>query len=52
LFFRAGVRRIHASGIGREGERAVPVTKAEDAAILAKHAHAVVYKEPPRIVEE
>ncbi len=30
----------------REGEKAVPLTKAEDAAILAKHAHAVIYKEP------
>jgi hypothetical protein len=27
----------------REGETAAPVTKAEDAAILAKHAHAVIY---------
>lgn len=30
----------------REGERIVPLTKAEDAAILAKHAHAVVYNNP------
>ena len=30
----------------REGEKVVPLTKAEDAAILAKHAHAVIYKEP------
>ncbi len=30
----------------REGERIVPLTKAEDAALLAKHAHAVIYKEP------
>jgi quercetin dioxygenase-like cupin family protein len=30
----------------RDGETAAPITKAEDAAILAKHAHAVVYKEP------
>lgn len=30
----------------REGEKAAPLTKAEDAAILAKHAHAVVYEEP------
>jgi len=30
----------------REGEQAVPLTKAEDAAIMAKHAHAVVYEEP------
>lgn len=28
-----------------EGQRPVPLTKAEDAAILSKHAHAVVYKE-------
>jgi quercetin dioxygenase-like cupin family protein len=30
----------------REGEKAVPMTKAEDVAILAKHAHAVIYKQP------
>jgi hypothetical protein len=30
----------------REGEKIVPLTKTEDAAILAKHAHAVIYKEP------
>ncbi len=30
----------------REGGRIVPLTKAEDASILAKHAHDVVYKEP------
>ena len=30
----------------REGEKVVPLTKAEDAAILTKHAHAVIYKEP------
>ena len=30
----------------REGEKIVPLTKAEDTAILAKHAHAVIYKEP------
>jgi quercetin dioxygenase-like cupin family protein len=30
----------------REGEKGLPVTKAEDAAILAKHAHAVIYKQP------
>jgi quercetin dioxygenase-like cupin family protein len=29
-----------------EGEKVVPLTKAEDAAILARHAHAVVYREP------
>jgi len=30
----------------REGEKVVPLTKAEDAAIMAKHTHAVIYKEP------
>jgi quercetin dioxygenase-like cupin family protein len=30
----------------REGEKVVLLTKAEDAAILAKHKHAVIYKEP------
>ena len=29
-----------------EGEKLVPLTKAEDAAILEKHSHAVIYKEP------
>jgi quercetin dioxygenase-like cupin family protein len=29
-----------------EGERVVPLTKAEDAAISAKHSHDVVYREP------
>ena len=30
----------------REGQTAAPLTKAEDAAIVAKHAHAVIYKQP------
>ena len=30
----------------REGGKVTPLTKAEDAAILTKHAHAVIYKEP------
>jgi hypothetical protein len=30
----------------REGEKVIPLTKAEDAAILANHAHAVVYRQP------
>lgn len=29
-----------------EGQKVVPLTKAEDAAIVAKYAHAVIYKEP------
>ena len=29
----------------RDGDKVTPVTKAEDAGILAKHAHAVVYKQ-------
>jgi hypothetical protein len=28
----------------REGQAATPLTKAEDAALLAKHAHSVIYK--------
>jgi hypothetical protein len=28
----------------REGEKNVPVTEAEDAAIAKRHSHAVVYK--------
>ncbi len=30
----------------REGEKGTPLTKVEDAAIVAKHAHAVIYKQP------
>lgn len=30
----------------KEGQKAAPLTKAEDAAILATHAHAVIYKQP------
>ena len=30
----------------REGEKPVPLKKAEDLAIQAKHAHAVIYKQP------
>jgi len=30
----------------REGEKIAPLTKAEDAAIQTKHAHAVIYKQP------
>jgi quercetin dioxygenase-like cupin family protein len=30
----------------REGEKVVPLTNAEDAAIQAKHAHAVIYEQP------
>jgi quercetin dioxygenase-like cupin family protein len=29
-----------------EGEKVVPLTRAEDAAIAAKHVHVVIYKEP------
>jgi quercetin dioxygenase-like cupin family protein len=29
----------------REGEKVIPLTKSEDAKILAKHAHVVVYKD-------
>lgn len=29
-----------------QGQKVVPLSKAEDAAIAAKHAHAVIYKEP------
>ena len=29
-----------------EGQKVVPLTKSENAAIVAKHAHAVIYKEP------
>jgi len=45
-FLCSRFRRIHAGGICPEGEKAVPLTKAEDAAILVKPAHAVIYTEP------
>ena len=30
----------------REGEKNVPVSEAEDAAIVKRHSHAAIYKEP------
>ncbi len=46
LFSAPGFEDFMRAESVREGERATPLTKAEDAAILARHAHAVVYKQP------
>jgi mannose-6-phosphate isomerase-like protein (cupin superfamily) len=45
IFSAPGFEEFMRAESVREGEKLVPLTKAEDAAILAKHAHAVVYKE-------
>jgi quercetin dioxygenase-like cupin family protein len=46
IFSAPGFEEFMRAESVREGEKATPLTKAEDAAILAKHVHAVVYKEP------
>lgn len=46
IFSAPGFEEFMRAESVREGEKAIPLTKAEDAAILAKHAHAVIYKEP------
>jgi hypothetical protein len=34
------------AGSVREGDKSVPLTEAEDAAIQKNHSHDVIYKEP------
>jgi quercetin dioxygenase-like cupin family protein len=46
VFSAPGFEELMRAASVREGEKLIPVTKAENAAILAKHAHAAVYKEP------
>ncbi len=46
IFSAPGFEEFMRAESVREGEKAVPLTKAEDAAIVGKHAHAVIYKEP------
>jgi quercetin dioxygenase-like cupin family protein len=46
IFSAPGFEEFMRAESVREGEKAIPLTKAQDAAILAKHAHAVIYKEP------
>ena len=46
VFSAPGFEQFMRAESVREGEKVVPLTKVEDAAILAKHAHAVIYKEP------
>jgi quercetin dioxygenase-like cupin family protein len=46
IFSAPGFEEFMRAESVREGEKAIPLTKAEDAAILAKHAHSVIYMEP------
>lgn len=46
IFSAPGFEEFMRAESVREGEKVVPLTKAEDAQILAKHAHAIIYKEP------
>jgi quercetin dioxygenase-like cupin family protein len=46
IFSAPGFEEFMRAESVREGEKIAPLTKAEDAAILAKHAHAVIYKQP------
>ncbi len=46
VFSATGFEEFMRAESVREGEKVVALTKIEDAAILAKHAHAVIYKEP------
>jgi quercetin dioxygenase-like cupin family protein len=46
IFSAPGFEEFMRAESVREGKKVVPLSKAEDAAITAKHAHAVVYKEP------
>ena len=46
IFSAPGFEEVMRAESVREGERVVALTKSEDAAILARHAHAVIYKEP------
>jgi quercetin dioxygenase-like cupin family protein len=46
VFSAPGFEQFMRAESVREGEKVVPLTKAEDAAIAAKHAHEVIYKEP------
>jgi quercetin dioxygenase-like cupin family protein len=46
IFSAPGFEEFMRAESVREGEKVLPLTRAEDAAIAAKHAHAVIYKEP------
>lgn len=46
VFSAPGFEEFMRAESAREGQKVVPLTKAEDAAIVAKHAYAVIYKEP------
>jgi len=46
IFSAPGFEKLMRAESVREGEKIIPVTKAEDAAILAEHTHAAIYKEP------
>ena len=46
IFSAPGFEEFMREGSVREGEKNVPLSKAEDAEIQKKHAHDVIYKEP------
>ncbi len=46
IFSAPGFEDLMRDGSVREGEKNVPLSKAEDAEIQRKHSHAVIYKEP------
>ncbi len=46
IFSAPGFDEFMRAESGREGEPIVPLSKAEDAAILARHTHAVIYRTP------
>ena len=46
MFSAPGFEDYMRAGSVREGEKNVPLTEAEDAAIGKLHSHDVIYKEP------
>ena len=46
VFSAPGFEEFMRAESARDGEKIVPLSKAEDAAILAQHAHVVVYQSP------
>jgi hypothetical protein len=46
IFSAPGFEEFMRAESVREGEKNVPLSKAEDDEIQRKHAHAVIYKEP------
>jgi hypothetical protein len=46
IFSAPGFEGLMRDGSVREGEKNVPLSKAEDDAMQRKHSHVVIYKEP------